>query len=95
MALARQPSVADAGVIATPDAILGEAVCACVVPAGSERPGLAALRSLLATHLARHKLPDELCVVGQIPRTDIGKVDRRALTAQVVERDMPRERLRS
>lgn len=97
LAIARHPGVADAAVIPIPDRVLGEAVCACVVPAGTqEPPRLAGLREWLADSLARHKLPDELCVVTAIPRTDIGKVDRRALTALVMGgADVDRERLRA
>lgn len=94
LALALHPGVADAGVIAVADATLGEAVCACVVPAGPTAPTLAELRSFLGQTLARHKLPDELCVIEAIPRTDIGKVDRKRLTALVVDGGAPRERLR-
>jgi acyl-coenzyme A synthetase/AMP-(fatty) acid ligase len=83
MMLVRHPAVADGAVVATPDPVLGEATCACVVPADAHRPDLAELRTFLAAGLARHKLPDELCIVGSIPRTEIGKVDRRTLTAQV------------
>jgi len=95
MALARDSAVADAGVIPTPDAVLGEAVCACVVPAGPNPPDLAQLRSSLGESLARHKLPDELCIVEAIPRTEIGKVDRRGLAAQVLGGAWPRQRARA
>lgn len=94
MALARHPDVADAGVIATPDPVLGEAVCACIAPVDAHVPSLQELRSFLGDTLARHKLPDELCVVDAIPRTVIGKVDRPLLSAQVMDGDASRERLR-
>ncbi|MDQ6911013.1 MAG: fatty acid--CoA ligase family protein, partial [Actinomycetota bacterium] len=79
----RHPAVADAAVVATPDPVLGEAVCTCIVPAGDDPPNLAELREFLSESLARHKLPDELAVVDAIPRTVIGKVDRHALAAAV------------
>ena len=94
-AVARHPDVADAAVVATPDPVVGEAICACIVPAGDEAPDLDGLRSFLAPTLARHKLPDELCVVDAVPRTKIGKVDRPALSALVLEPDRPRQRFRA
>lgn len=94
MALARHPVVADAAVIAVPDRVMGEAVCACIVPAGDTPVSLAELRSFLSEHLARHKLPDELCVLEAIPRTDIGKVDRRSLSAHVLSGGVARQRAR-
>lgn len=85
LALVRHPAVADGAVVATPHPVLGEATCACVVPAGDDPPDLPELRAFLGDSLARHKLPDELCIVESIPRTDIGKVDRPTLAAQVRE----------
>jgi non-ribosomal peptide synthetase component E (peptide arylation enzyme) len=79
-------------VVGTPDPVVGEAICACVVASDTVPPDLAGLRAFLAGVLARHKLPDELCLVEGIPRTKIGKVDRAALRAAVLER--PRQRWR-
>lgn len=93
-AIALHPGVADSAVVAAPDPVLGEAICACVVPSSSGPPDLADLRAFLATTLARHKLPDELCLVESVPRTKIGKVDRAALAAVVLEDGRPRERWR-
>ena len=46
-----------------------------------------------STMLARHKLPDELCLVDAIPRTKIGKVDRPTLQATALD-GRPRQRWR-
>src|SRR5207248_3238189 len=88
------PGVADSGVVATPDPVLGEAICACVVPREAGPPDLAELREFLAPVLARHKLPDELFLVEAIPRTKIGKVDRPTLRAAVLADGQPHERWR-
>ncbi len=92
--LVQHPGVADAAVVPTPDPVLGEAICACVVPAGPLSPTLTEVRAFLAVSLARHKLPDELCAFERLPRSSIGKLDRTALVALVVDGDVARERLR-
>ena len=92
--LARHAAVADAAIVATPDPVLGEAVCACVVPTDGDAPDLSEVREFLGATLARHKLPDELCLLDHIPRSALGKVDRPALRSLVVDADAPRQRLR-
>lgn len=92
--LAEHAAVADCAVIPAPDPVLGEAICACVVPAQGRAPGLTDVREHLGRRLARHKLPDELCVVESIPRSSLGKIDRVAVSRLVVDGDRPRERLR-
>jgi len=77
------PDVADVAVIAMPDPLLGERVCACVVPKG-EPPTLASLKlSLHARGVATYKLPERLEVVAELPLTGLGKVDKKALTAML------------
>lgn len=71
--------VADAAVVERPHPILGETLCACVVPMKGERPGLESLRAALGGMLAPYKLPEELCLLERIPRTKLGKVDLPAL----------------
>ena len=92
--LLEHADVADCAVVPTPDPVLGDAICACVVPSGERVPTLHELRSFLATTLARHKLPDELCVLHALPRSRPGKLDRTALVRSVVDGAAPRERLR-
>ena len=89
------PGVADSAVLATPDPVLGEAICACIVPGAAGAPDLTELREFLSPNLARHKLPDELCLVDTVPRTKIGKVDRPVLRAAVLDGERPRQRWRS
>ncbi|HVM14414.1 MAG TPA: class I adenylate-forming enzyme family protein [Egibacteraceae bacterium] len=94
VALGEHPGVSDCAVVPAPDPVLGEAICACVVPASPAPPTLSVLREHLHGRLARHKLPDELCLLEAIPRSAVGKIDRTAVVARVIEGGLPRERLR-
>lgn len=77
--LAEYPGLVESAVIGVPDRVVGEVVCACVVPTPGTTPTLADVRRFLGQSLARHKLPEELCVLHAIPRAQLGKIDRSAL----------------
>jgi acyl-CoA synthetase (AMP-forming)/AMP-acid ligase II len=91
IALLECPGVSDAAVIGLPNPVLGETVCACVVPTSEQVPSLEQLRMVLSGMLAPYKLPEELCILDSIPRTRIGKVDLERLRAGVMEK--PRQSL--
>jgi len=79
-ALATLPYVAEAAVAGVPDPEWGARVTAWVVEA-SGMPGLDQVRADLSALLAAHELPRELRIVGALPHTEGGKIDRRAMRA--------------
>lgn len=82
--LARHPAVADVAVAAVPDPDLGQCIGAAVV--AREPVDTDDLRAWCRQHLAPFKVPDAVAVVDEIPLTDVGKVDRRAVAKLVAER---------
>jgi len=83
MALFRCAGVADAAVLGRPNPVLGETVCACVVPAAGCSLTLEALRLSMQVQLAPYKLPEELILLDRIPRTQLGKVDLEKLKVDI------------
>jgi len=73
-----------AAAVAMPDAVFGEAICLYVVPhAGTT----VHLRDVIAVMeragVARFKLPERLVLADSLPTTAIGKVDKKALRADI------------
>jgi acyl-CoA synthetase (AMP-forming)/AMP-acid ligase II len=84
-------------VVATPNPVLGESTCACVIPKAGERITLAELRAFLKDKIAPHKLPDELCLTNDFPRLSGGvKINKfgKGGLAELAEKDEKRERHR-
>lgn len=79
-ALATHPAVTEVAAVGLPDERLGERVCAVVVPEPGATLDLAAVVAHLeSSGVGSHLWPEALLVVSQLPRTDLGKVQRSAL----------------
>lgn len=83
-ALTTAPGVAEVGVVGLPDPDLGERLVAAVV-VGPAWDGEAPVRDVLDRALSRYKHPRAIHIVPALPRNAMGKLDRRALRAQLQE----------
>jgi fatty-acyl-CoA synthase len=77
--LVSHPDVAEAAVIAVPNERWGERPAALVVPAKDVRPDPGELREFLARSVASWWLPEVIELVADLPKTAVGKYDKRRL----------------
>lgn len=85
-ALMAHPQVMEAVVIAVPDARWGERPLACVVCApGVESVSSEELLDQLSAHFAKFQLPDKIIIINAIPKTSVGKFDKKVLRQQYAE----------
>jgi acyl-CoA synthetase (AMP-forming)/AMP-acid ligase II len=84
------PKVAEVAVIGYPDQVMGERVCACVVP----RPGQEIIFDELIDFLkdkkiAAFKLPEKLVLMQALPRNPVGKLLKGTLREQFLKESAP------
>jgi acyl-CoA synthetase len=78
--IASHPAVAEVAVVGYPDEVLGEKVCAVVVPRPEASIDLpAVIAHLSAQQIASYKLPERLEVRDALPRNPVGKILKRQL----------------
>jgi acyl-coenzyme A synthetase/AMP-(fatty) acid ligase len=79
--LIQHPAVAEVAVIGLPDAERGERVCAVLtLRTGADAPSLAEVTAFLrAAGLMPQKLPEQVEILSELPRTGLGKVAKLAL----------------
>ncbi|MCO1659485.1 (2,3-dihydroxybenzoyl)adenylate synthase [Pseudonocardia humida] len=81
------PAVSQVAAVAMPDAVLGERVCVYVVPRPGATVTLDEVRAWMgAAGVAAFKLPERLELVDRLTVTSVGKIDKKALRADVAER---------
>lgn len=82
--LGEHPDLDAVAIVPQPDPVMGEVGVAVVVPSDPGKvPSLESLRGFAADRLARHKLPERLVVVDELPLTAAQKLDRRAVHERV------------
>lgn len=85
--LSGHPALAEAAVVGIPDEVLGERICAAIVPRGDDVPGLEDLTTWLREKgLAVFKLPERAVQVDALPRNAMNKIVRSQLREQVLAR---------
>jgi fatty-acyl-CoA synthase len=81
-ALMAHPGVAEAAVVAAPDEKWGEVPVAFVTPRGDPPVDVDDLRAFVAERLARFKVPKEIHIVAELPKTGTGKIQKFVLREQ-------------
>jgi len=88
------PEVEQVAAVAMPDPVLGERVCLYAVARRGSELSLESVRAALsAQDVAAYKLPDRLVLVPEIPSTKVGKIDKKALRADIAAR-LDQERMK-
>jgi fatty-acyl-CoA synthase len=83
--LMSHPAVAEAAVIAKPDPRWAERPLCCVVLTGDDAASAEELVEHLRSRVAKWWLPDEFAFIDEIPKTSVGKFDKKVLRGQLAE----------
>ncbi len=85
--LMAHPDVLEAAVIAKPDERWAERPLCCVVLCEGSRVSAEELVEHLRPRVAKWWLPDEFAFIAEVPKTSVGKFDKKVLRARLREGD--------
>jgi fatty-acyl-CoA synthase len=91
--LAASPQVLEAAVIGIPDEKWTERPLACIVPRGDVDP--AELASFLADKVASWQVPENWAFIDEVPKTSVGKFDKKVLRARFADGALRVERTKA
>src|SRR3954454_12597959 len=83
------PDVLEAAVIAVPDERWSERPCACVVKRDGCSLDAEGLREHLADRVAKWWIPERIEFIDEVPKTSVGKFDKKVLRARYAEAEAP------
>ncbi|MET9555128.1 long-chain fatty acid--CoA ligase [Streptomyces sp. NPDC006645] len=87
-ALMAHPDVAEAAVVAVPDDKWGERPLATVVLKDGASADYESLRAFLATKIAKWQLPERWSAVEAVPKTSVGKFDKKVIRKQYADGEL-------
>jgi len=82
----RHPAVCEAAVVGVPDSLMGEEVCAYVVKKDGAEVTEAAIIQHCRSKLAKYKTPRYVEFVTELPKTSIGKIQKKELRRAAAEK---------
>ncbi|MYT33008.1 long-chain fatty acid--CoA ligase [Streptomyces sp. MspMP-M5] len=86
--LMAHPGVAEAAVVAVPDEKWGERPLATVVLTDGTAISYEELRTFLGERIARWQLPERWAVIPSVPKTSVGKFDKKVLRRQYADGEL-------
>ena len=87
------PEIAEAAVIGVPDERWDERPLACVVRKADSTVTAAELRGWLAERTAKFWLPERWTFISEVPKTSVGKFDKKVLRARHADDQLEVEKL--
>ena len=84
-AIMGHPDVLEAAVVAVPDERWSERPCACVVLHSGRSLDADELRAFLTDRVAKWWIPERVEFISEVPKTSVGKFDKKVLRAQLAE----------
>jgi fatty-acyl-CoA synthase len=84
------PDVLEAAVVAVPDERWDERPCACVVRREGSGLDGDGLRSFLTDKVVKWWLPERVEFITAVPKTSVGKFDKKVLRAQIADGTLER-----
>ncbi|MEU3402641.1 long-chain fatty acid--CoA ligase [Streptomyces sp. NPDC006670] len=87
-ALMAHPEVAEAAVVAVPDEKWGERPLATVVLKEGATADYEGLRAFLGRSIAKWQLPERWTIVESVPKTSVGKFDKKVIRKQYADGDL-------
>jgi acyl-CoA synthetase (AMP-forming)/AMP-acid ligase II len=91
--LMAHPDVIEAAVIGVPDARWDERPLACVVCTQGSGATAADLQAFLADKVAKWQVPERWAFIDEVPKTSVGKFDKKVLRARHTDHELPVEDL--
>jgi fatty-acyl-CoA synthase len=87
-ALMAHPDVLEASVVGVPDDKWGERPLATVVRAADSVVDAASLKAFLVTKVARWQVPERWAFIDEVPKTSVGKFDKKVLRKRYAEGEL-------